>query len=262
MKSVKVRNNLNNKISKPKKASSEKLIHEATNITENKKEKELLNKKTNKDTTTGESEDDSSDEELVVRTGNVPRKWYKDYEHAGYDINSNKVIKPKQEDEVEQFLKKAEDKNWWRNIYDEMNNKTIFISDKDLELIQRIRKNLYADKNAENDDYFEKDIPYQLHPLSSHLRPKRAFEMSKNERKVINRLVYMYKNGFLKIDEEKPKDEDNVYDIWTFENTDPNTYHPGKGFQPPKRELPDSDVSYNPPAEILDENLKQYTAVP
>ena len=38
MKSVKVRNNLNNKTNKPKKASSEKLIHEATNMTENKKD--------------------------------------------------------------------------------------------------------------------------------------------------------------------------------------------------------------------------------
>ena len=254
MKSTKIKT-LNK--SKGKKPSTEKLIQEAATLTENN---DLLNKKPTKDPR-GDSDDDSSDEELLVRTGNVPRKWYKDYEHAGYDINSNKVIKPREEDEVEQFIKKAQDKNWWRNIYDEMNNKTIFISDKDLELIQRIRKNLYADKNADNEDYFERDIPYQIHPMSSHMRPKRAFEVSKNERKAINRLVYMYKNGFLKFDEDKPKDEDYVYDIWTYENTDPNTYHPGKGYQPPKRELPDSDLSYNPPAELLDEEIKQFSAL-
>merc|ERR1711976_54916 len=52
---------------------------------------------------------DSSDEELVVRTVNVPRKWYVDMEHSGYDINANKVIKPKEEDEIEKFMKRAED---------------------------------------------------------------------------------------------------------------------------------------------------------
>ena len=245
--------------SKKKTKTQEELIHEASVIAEGSN---LLNKKSKKKLdTTGDSDDDSSDEELVVRTGNVPRKWYKDYEHAGYDINSNKVIKPKEEDEIEQFLKKANDKNWWRNIHDEMNNKTIYISDKDLELIQRIRKNLYADKNVENEEYFETNIPYQIHPVSNHMRPKRAFEMSKNERKAINRLVYMIKNGFMKLDEEKVNEDDIVYDLWTYENTDPNMYHPGKGYQPPKRELPDTDYSYNPPDVLVGEEIKQFSAL-
>jgi ribosome biogenesis protein ERB1 len=239
---------------------SKNLVLEAAELS--KESDKLLNKKTLNETT-NESDDDSSDEELVVRTGNVPRKWYKQYDHAGYDINSKRVIKPKEEDEIEKFLKKAEDKNWWRNIYDEMNNKTIFISDEDLALIQRIRKNLFANKNVDNDDYFEKDIPYQLHPLSNHMPPKRAFEMSKHEKKAINRLVYLIKNGFLNLDQQKEKEEEKIYDIWQYENTDPNSYHPGKGYQPPKRELPDHDLSYNPPEELVGDEtgIKHYSAL-
>ena len=36
---------------------------------------------------------DSSDEEMLVRTGNVPEEWYNTYNHIGYDINSN-ILKP------------------------------------------------------------------------------------------------------------------------------------------------------------------------
>ena len=70
-------------------------------------------------------EDDSSDEEILIRSGNVPRKWYADKPHGGYDIKSEKVIKPPREDEIEKFIKQGEDKNWWRNVHDEMNNKTM-----------------------------------------------------------------------------------------------------------------------------------------
>ncbi len=30
--------------------------------------------------------DDSSDEEVLIRTGNVPMKWYELYDHQGYDV--------------------------------------------------------------------------------------------------------------------------------------------------------------------------------
>ena len=78
----------------------------------NKKQKRIENN----------SSDDSSDEEVLVRTGDVPEKWYDGFEHVGYDINSQKVIKNNEEDEIEKFIKKANDKNWWREIYDSKNN--------------------------------------------------------------------------------------------------------------------------------------------
>ena len=45
--------------------------------------------------------------------GNIPLEWYKDYDHLGYDIHGNKVMKPKQGDEIDEFLNKMEDPNYW-----------------------------------------------------------------------------------------------------------------------------------------------------
>ena len=42
------------------------------------------------------SEDDSEDEEILIKTGKVPRKWYEDYKHLGYDISANAVLKKEQ----------------------------------------------------------------------------------------------------------------------------------------------------------------------
>jgi ribosome biogenesis protein ERB1 len=192
-------------------------------------------------------ESDSSDEEVLVRTGNVPTEWYDSYQHVGYSIDSKKVQKNKKEDEIEQFLKKANDKNWWRNIYDEKNNTSVFLSDKDLTLINRIRNNYFASKSAGKDDFFEKNIPYQKYALNNHRPSKQSFGLSKNERKMVNRLIYLYKNGLMPM-EEPPKEEEKYYDIWEYTNESSLTqYYPGLGYQAPKRELPDTDISYNPP---------------
>ena len=98
----------------------------------NKNSSQILNKK-QKRLPESNSSDDSSDEEVLVRTGDVPENWYDGMEHVGYDINSNKVLKNPEEDEIEKFIKKANDKNWWREIYDSKNNSSVYLSDKDLE---------------------------------------------------------------------------------------------------------------------------------
>lgn len=228
------------------------------NVKKNSKtKKELLTKKNKAPTPPVEYDSDSSDEEVLVRTGDVPTEWYDGYQHIGYDINSKKVQKPNKEDEIEKFLKQANDKNWWRNLYDEKNNKTVFLSDKDLNLINRIRKGLFASKSAYKDDYFEKDIPYQVHPLSNHIPSKKSFGLSKNERKTINRLIYLYKNGLMSMEPPK-QEEDHRYDLWEFENENSLTvYHPTLGYQPPKRELPETTESYNPPNSEVEAVLRK-----
>ena len=44
------------------------------------KKKDILNKKQKR--VEASSSDDSSDEEVLVRTGDVPEKWYDGYEHV------------------------------------------------------------------------------------------------------------------------------------------------------------------------------------
>jgi ribosome biogenesis protein ERB1 len=45
--------------------------------------------------------DDSSDEEVLIRTGDVPREWYDLYDHQGYDVKGKKVGKMEQQDELD-----------------------------------------------------------------------------------------------------------------------------------------------------------------
>ena len=222
---------------KPKSFSQEKK-------TFNKKSAQVLNKKQKRQPESNSS-DDSSDEEVLVRTGDVPENWYDGMEHVGYDINSNKVLKNPEEDEVEKFIKKANDKNWWREIYDSKNNSSVYLSDKDLEIINRIRQGKFANKKVGEDDYFEDDLPYQIHPMSNQIPSKKKFGFSRNEQKTINRLVYLYKNGLMPM--EKPKKvEQKIYDIWEFEDEqDLSQYRPGFGYQIPRRDLPDNEESYN-----------------
>ena len=114
-------------------------------------------------------------------------------------------------------------------------------------IINRIRKGKFANKKVGEEDYFEDDLPYQIHPLSNHLPSKKNFNLSRNEQKTINRLVYLYKNGLMPM--EKPKKQENkLFDIWQYENeADLTAYRPGFGYTAPKRELPDTEESYNNP---------------
>ena len=237
--------------SKPVPNPKSKITKQKKSLSQNKKKnknespQKILSKKQRR-ISESNSSDDSSDEEVLVRTGDVPENWYDGMEHVGYDINSQKVMKNKEEDEVEKFIKKANDKNWWREIYDSKNNASVYLSDKDLEIINRIRQGKMANKSVGEDDYFEDDLPYQIHPMSNQIPSKKKFGFSRNEQKTINRLVYLYKNGLMPM--EKPKKfVPKLFDIWEFEDeNDLSKYRPGFGYQIPKRDLPDNDESYNP----------------
>jgi ribosome biogenesis protein ERB1 len=127
--------------------------------------------------------DDSSDEENLLRTGNVPKRWYDLYDHKGYSVDGKTVGKMVEKDELQKFVEKSEDPQWWRNITDDLNNKEIRLSRADLEMLIRIRQGKVADKNfklnAEYDfEYEHKDF---IHPFSGH-EPKRRFVASKWEK--------------------------------------------------------------------------------
>lgn len=98
--------------------------------------------------------DDSSDEEVLLRTGNIPKHWYELYDHKGYSKDGKQVEKMVEKDELQKFIEKSEDPQWWRNIVDELNNKHVRLSRADLDMILRIRKGKVAEKDFDlNKDY-------------------------------------------------------------------------------------------------------------
>lgn len=57
---------------------------------------------------------DSSDEEDLRNTiGNVPMVWYENYPHIGYDWKGEKIMKPAKGDELDKFLKRMDDPDFW-----------------------------------------------------------------------------------------------------------------------------------------------------
>lgn len=89
---------------------------------------------------------DSSDEEDIRNTiGNVPVKWYNDYDHIGYDWDGKKIIKPQKGDQLDNFLKRMEDPDFWRTIKDPQTGQDVILSEADIELITRIQKQKVPD---------------------------------------------------------------------------------------------------------------------
>lgn len=93
-----------------------------------------------------EYEYDSSDEEDIPNTvGNVPMKWYDDYDHLGYNWDGKKIPKPEKGDELDNFLKRMEDPDFWRTIKDAQTGQNITLSEADIDLIVRIQKQKVPD---------------------------------------------------------------------------------------------------------------------
>ena len=40
-------------------------------------------------------------------------EWYKNFKHIGYDVEGRKLVKPQQGDQLDDFLDKADDPNYW-----------------------------------------------------------------------------------------------------------------------------------------------------
>ena len=45
--------------------------------------------------------------------GNIPMEWYRNMSHIGYDVEGNKLMKPAQGDQLDDFLDKVDDPNYW-----------------------------------------------------------------------------------------------------------------------------------------------------
>ncbi|KAF5298501.1 hypothetical protein FQA39_LY19226 [Lamprigera yunnana] len=93
---------------------------------------------------------DTSDEEDIRNTiGNVPLNWYDEYKHIGYDWDGRKIEKGTTRDELDTFLQRIEDPNFWRTVKDPQTGKDVVLSDEDVKLIKRINAQKVPDVNFE-----------------------------------------------------------------------------------------------------------------
>ncbi|OWF53508.1 Ribosome biogenesis protein bop1 [Mizuhopecten yessoensis] len=207
-----------------------------------------------------EYESDSSDEEDIRNTvGNVPLEWYKDYDHLGYDVEGRKIIKPKKADELDEFLNKMDNPDYWRTVTNKMTGQSVVLSKEDLATIKRLQMGKHP-KGVENQ--YEPWVDFEtsevmIHPMTNRPEDKRSFIPSKWERLKVGQMVHALKMGWMKptpkpkMDGEEVEEEEKFYMLWKDEEENDITKKYRARIPAPKIPLPDHYESYNPPPEYL-----------
>lgn len=207
-----------------------------------------------------EYEYDTSDEEDIRNTvGNIPMKWYDEYDHIGYDWEGKKIVKPQKGDQLDNFLKRMEDPDFWRTIKDPQTGQDVILSEADIELITRIQKQKIPD--AKFDEYapwvewFTSEV--MKTPLRKFPEHKRSFLPSRSDAKKVSKLVHALKMGWIKStaemekERQQKKNEPHFYMLWQTDDQAEEMRRIHKHIPAPKRHLPGHAESYNPPPEYL-----------
>eukprot|EP01135_Chromosphaera_perkinsii_P004685 Nk52_evm34s293 gene=Nk52_evmTU34s293 len=197
-----------------------------------------------------DSDSDSEDEVHVRNTvGRIPLEWYDDYDHIGYNLEGEKIMKPESGDQLDEFLKKMDDPNYWKTFKNESTGEDVVLGDEELQLIQRIQGGQFP--NSQYDPY-EKSVDFfthekMIHPLNNAPEPKRRFLPSVWEHKRVMKIVRAIKKGWIKPKDVKKAPE--FYMLWG--NDDEVKKDNPMHIAAPKMKLPGHAESYNPPEEYL-----------
>ncbi|XP_061110083.1 ribosome biogenesis protein bop1 [Conger conger] len=201
-----------------------------------------------------EYEQDSSDEEDIRNTvGNIPMEWYNDYPHIGYDLDGKKIFKPiRNKDELDEFLDKMENPDYWRTVHDKMTGADIRLSDDQVDLVHRLQQGQFGDVNFNeyepSVDFFTHET--MIHPVTNRPQDKRSFIPSLIEKEKVSKLVHAIKMGWIK--PRKPKETaPQYYDLWAKEDPNAILGRHKMHVPAPKIRLPGHEESYNPPPEYL-----------
>lgn len=193
----------------------------------------------------GNASSSDSDAEERNTVGDVPMRWYDDYEHIGYDRAGERIARKPRSTGLERLVRGDADD--WRVIYDERNDEHVRVSDEELALVLRIRNNSYpgvasggsggsGDGEARTGDE-EEFIAWargtdgtvggvEKHPLFNGTEPRRRFEPSRHEAAKLVELVRGLREGRIKTLRERIQAANAArsveryhYDVWTDSGT-------------------------------------------
>ena len=188
--------------------------------------------------------------------GNVPLSWYDEFDHVGYDIDGQKIMRGTKKDELDHLIARFDDPNASRTIHDALHGVDVVLSDDDLKLIRRLQKRRYAHDGVEA---YPAPVEFEwkdsLHPMSSATPAKAPFLPSKWEAKKVMRLVMaMRSEQYQKaVANRKAQDEKAraSYEYLIWDEPPPDAAKARRRLPAPKLALPGNAESYNPPSEYL-----------
>ena len=201
------------------------------------------------------SDDEDADGNTI---GRVPLHWYDAYDHIGYDVSGQKIVKQVKRDRLDIAIDNKDNDSSNRTVYDMYNDRNVVLSDRDLEIIRRLQSGAIAHpEHNDTPDYIDyssgikEDMPIMAAP-----EPKRRFTPSKWETMRVMKIVKAMQEGRFvssknKLEEKKSKPP--VYMIWN--DTEDEVLAESRRYRfhlpAPKIPLPGHAESYNPPPEYL-----------
>ncbi|XP_032518028.2 ribosome biogenesis protein BOP1 homolog [Danaus plexippus] len=255
-----------------RKIGGKKKVKQVTKKTQEKKKNnktsiEIMSAKIQEDKVTApvqqkdeyESGDTSDEEDRTNTVGDIPMWWYNEYPHIGYTLDGERIIKPPQRDQIDEFLKKCSDPDFWRTVKDPQTGQDVVLAPSDLRLLERLRASrLPSDTHDDYEpwvEWFSREV--LATPLRAFPEHKRSFLPSRSEQLAVSKLVHALKMGWTKTRKEmaaerRKKKERAFYDLWSSSAT--SATGGARVLPAPKRALPGHAESYNPPAEYLLDN--------
>ncbi|GLD48504.1 ribosome biogenesis protein BOP1 isoform X1, partial [Lates japonicus] len=154
--------------------------------------------------------------------GNIPMEWYRDFPHIGYDLDGKKIYKPiRNKDELDDFLDKMENPDYWRTVHDKQTGSDIILSDDQVELVNRLQRGQFGDVNFNeyqpSVEFFSKDV--MIHPVTNRPADKRSFIPSLIEKEKVSKLVHAIKMGWIKPRRMEDDSRGRYYDLWSTEDS-------------------------------------------
>ncbi|XP_056153786.1 ribosome biogenesis protein bop1 isoform X2 [Lampris incognitus] len=202
-----------------------------------------------------EYEHDTSDEEDIRNTvGNIPMEWYRDYPHIGYNLDGKKIYKPiRNKDELDNFLDKMENPDYWRTVQDKQTGMDIVLSDEQVDLVNRLQRGQFGEvtfnEYQPSVEFFSSEL--MIHPVTNRPQDKRSFIPSLMEKEKVSKLVHAIKMGWIKPRQAKVDNRGQYYDLWATEDPNAILGRHKMHIPAPKMRLPGHEESYNPPPEYL-----------
>uniref|UniRef100_A0A0N5BT65 Ribosome biogenesis protein BOP1 homolog n=1 Tax=Strongyloides papillosus TaxID=174720 RepID=A0A0N5BT65_STREA len=206
---------------------------------------------------------ESSDEEDLRNTiGNIPLEWYDEYNHIGYDQDGQPILKGEKKDELDNFLDKMENPDYWRKIRDVQTGGEHILTNEELEKIKNYTEGKYEIGYNPYEKFYDIcSSNVSIHPIDNRPEHKRSFIPSLVEKRLVSKMVYAIKMGWRKPwsvqqkEKEEQKEKVVVYDLWSEPPNQTLTkmerWRVRNRLDAPKCALPIHNESYNPPAEYL-----------
>lgn len=208
--------------------------------------------------------DDTDNEDAANTIGNIPISAYDEMPHIGYDIDGKRIMRPATASALDSLLESIDLPEGWTGLIDKNTGKGLNISAEELDLIKKLQMGQNTDSSVnpfqDTVEYFSSQV--EVMPLKGGQEPKRRFVPSKNESKMVMKLVRAIRQGKIvpwsEAEEKKNQQllEDQqfpMYDVWEDANDEPGPDHI-MNLRAPKLPPPTHAFSYNPPEEYLSDD--------